>query len=119
MGNRQVDRQRGARLTQAMRMRGHPKALALAAELDISPAAITKWKKGHAMSVDNACNLGAVLDVSLDWLLLGRNGPDWLQPGQLSDLERELVGLLRERPARIGTLLISLAAEIPGTSSRE
>lgn len=119
MGNQQIDRQRGTRLTQAMGMRGHPKAMALAAELDVSPAAITKWKKGHAMSIDNACNLGAVLDVSLDWLLMGRNGPDWLQSGQLSDLERELVGLLRQRPARIGTLLIGLTAEIPEASSRE
>ena len=113
MNSQQIDRERGTRLRQAMMTRGHRKATALAAELDISPAAITKWTQGHAMSVDHACNLAVLLDISLDWLLMGRNGPDWLQPNQLSELELDLIGRLRERPTRIVELLIRLVTEIP------
>jgi len=54
-----------------------------------------------------------LLDVSLDWLLMGRNSADWLRPNQLSETEADLIGRLRERPARIGQLLIRLTAEIP------
>src|SRR3546814_6623750 len=108
-----IDRDRGARLRQAAMMRGNHKAGALAAELEISPAAVTKWAQGHAMSINHACRLAVLLDISLDWLLLGRNGPDWLQPDQLSEHEIDLIGQLRERPARITGLLIRLAAEMP------
>ncbi len=65
------------------------------------------------MSVNHACNLAALLNISLDWLLMGRNGPDWLHPNQLSELERDLLAKLRERPARIVKLLIGLTAEMP------
>ena len=113
MNSLQTDRERGSRLKTAMTTRGYRKATALAAGLDISPAAVTKWTQGHAMSVDHVCNLADLLDISLDWLLMGRNGPDWLQPDQLSEVELDLIGKLRERPGRIGKLLIRLAAEIP------
>lgn len=113
MKHQQTDIERGRRIDRAMKARGHLKAMALAAELGISPAAITKWKQGRAMSVDHACKLAGLLDVSLDWLLMGRNSPDWLQPGQLSDAEMELVSLLRRRPARIGRLLVALVSEMP------
>lgn len=113
MDQPKIDRARGSRLKQAIIASGHRKATALAAELSISPAAITKWIQGHAMSVDHARNLAAVLNVSLDWLLMGRNGPDWLRPDQLSDLERDLIEKLRERPVRITKLFIGLTTEIP------
>ena len=105
--------ERGKRFDQAMKMRGHHKAMALAVELGISPAAITKWKQGHAMSVDHACSVARLLDISLDWLLMGRNSPDWLQSDQLSDTEIELVSMLRQRPVRVGMLLITLLKEMP------
>ena len=113
MKDQHVDRDRGARLRQAAMMRGNHKAGALAAELEISPAAVTKWTQGHAMSINHACRLAVLLDISLDWLLLGRNGPDWLQPDQLSQYEIDLIGQLRARPARITGLLTRLAAEMP------
>ena len=87
--------------------------MALAAELEISPAALSKWAQGHSMSVDHACRLSQLLDVSLDWLLLGRNAPEWLQTDQLSRLELELLQHVRQRPARIMPLLISIVSEIP------
>jgi transcriptional regulator with XRE-family HTH domain len=113
MDQPKIDIARGNRLKQAMMASGLRKATALAAELSISPAAITKWAQGHAMSVDHARNLATLLNVSLDWLLMGRNGSDWLRSGQLSELELDLIGKLRERPARITRLLIGLTAEMP------
>lgn len=117
MNNSKVDRERGYRLKLAMVARGYGKATALASGLDISPAAITKWTQGHAMSVDHVCNLAMLLDISLDWLLMGRNGPDWFQPDQLSETELDLIGRLRERPRRIGSLLIRVTSEIPKLGS--
>lgn len=113
MDQPQIDRARGVRLKQAMVIRGHYKAMALAAELSISPAALTKWTQGHAMSVDHACKLATLLHVSLDWLLIGRGGPDFLASDHSSALELDLIGKLRQRPARITKLLIDLTAEIP------
>jgi transcriptional regulator with XRE-family HTH domain len=115
MNNPNIDKARGYRLKLAMIARGYGKATALASGLDISPAAITKWTQGHAMSVHHVCNLALLLDISLDWLLMGRNGPDWIRQDQLSEVEYDLIGRLRERPPRIGRLLIRVAAEIPKT----
>jgi transcriptional regulator with XRE-family HTH domain len=119
MDQPQIDSERGIRLKQAMAIRGHHKAMAVAAELSISPAALTKWTQGHAMSVDHARKLAALLNVSLDWLLMGRNGPDLLQVDHLSALELDLIGKLRERPARITKLFIGLAIEMPKTPTSE
>ncbi|WP_417675069.1 helix-turn-helix domain-containing protein [Roseibium sp.] len=113
MPNETIDRDRGKRIGQAMARRGHRKAMALAAELDISPAALTKWKQGHAMSLENACRLADLLDVSMDWLMLGRNAPDWLQADQLNTQEADLIDRLRRRPAHIIQLFAALLAEIP------
>ena len=113
MPNETIDRDRGKRIGQAMTRRGHRKAMALAAELKISPAALTKWKQGHAMSLENACRLADLLDVSMDWLMLGRNAPDWLQADQLNTQEADLIDRLRRRPAYIIKLFIALLAEIP------
>jgi transcriptional regulator with XRE-family HTH domain len=113
MQTQNMDTERGARLRQAMALRGHRKMMALAAELGISAAALSKWTQGHSMSVEHACRLSQLLDVSLDWLLLGRNQPEWMQADQLSRLELELLTQLRHRPVRVVPLLISIVAEIP------
>lgn len=113
MPNETTDRDRGKRIEQAMATRGRRKAMALAAELDISPAALTKWKQGHAMSLENACRLAELLDVSMDWLMLGRNAPDWLQANQLNTQEADLIDRLRRRPAHIIQLFAALLTEIP------
>jgi plasmid maintenance system antidote protein VapI len=64
---------RGERIRLALAARGVRKQQALAAELDVHESAITRWKENAALSLDNAVKLGAVLDISLDWLLLGHN----------------------------------------------
>ncbi len=116
MPNPNINKERGARLDQAMVRRGQRKAMALAAELKLSPAAISKWRQGHAMSVENACRLSVLLDVSLDWLLMGRAEPGPTPTHELKDLELDLVDKLRRRPTRIGKLLLGLITEIPERS---
>jgi len=71
------------------------------------------------MSIDHACGLAQALNISLDWLLLGRNGPDWLQSNRLSAAERDLIEILRERPARMTPLMITIAKEFPALPQDE
>lgn len=63
---------RGDRIRAALAARGVRKQQALAAELAVHESAITRWKENKQMSLANAVALGAALDISLDWLLLGR-----------------------------------------------
>ena len=56
----------------AMELAGRTKTISLAYELGVSEPAISQWKNGKPISLENACELALVLDVSLDWLLLGR-----------------------------------------------
>jgi plasmid maintenance system antidote protein VapI len=67
---------RGERVQEALRVRGVRKQQALAAELEVHESAITRWKENKSMSLENAVALGVALDVSLDWLLLGRGTID-------------------------------------------
>lgn len=67
---------RGERIREALAARGIPKQQALAAELKVHESAISRWKDGKSISLDSAIALGAALDISLDWLLLGRGSMD-------------------------------------------
>ncbi len=87
--------------------------MALAAELGVSTAAISKWKQGHTISLENACKLARSLDVSLDWLAMDRNSPEWLQKDQLSHMEIDLLEKMQRRPSRIMKLCLAIVAEIP------
>lgn len=116
MGFKTIDRQRGARLRQAMAARSDLKMMAMAAEMGVSPAALSKWRQGHAMSVDHASRLCAILGVSLDWLLTGRAGQDGGRLQPVSATEHELLVLLARRPERIARCLVDLVAEIPETT---
>jgi transcriptional regulator with XRE-family HTH domain len=87
--------------------------MALAAELGISPAAVSKWMQGHAMSIDNANRLSGLLGISLDWLLAGDARTTDVTGSTLSGLEKELIEHLRSRPAHVLPLLTRLVREIP------
>lgn len=76
---------RGERIRQALIERGVHKQQALAAELNVHESAITRWKEGKAISLENAIAFGAALDVSLDWLLLGRGTIDSHKQAGASD----------------------------------
>src|SRR4051812_31094420 len=62
----------GLRLRQALRSRRIRKLHALAVEIGVDQSAISRWSKGLAISLPNAMALCKALDVSLDWLLMGR-----------------------------------------------
>ncbi len=65
---------RGDRLLDAIRARGVAKMMNLARDLNVDESAISRWKRGGAMSLDSAAGIAEVLDISLDWLVLGRGG---------------------------------------------
>ena len=65
------------------------------------------------MSLDHVADLAHLLDVSLDWLLMGRNGPDWLRQDQLTAAECDIIEKMRARPPRLAALLSRLLGEIP------
>lgn len=44
--------------------------------LNVHESAITRWKNGHNMSVENVVSLCKELDISTDWLLMGRGEID-------------------------------------------
>jgi transcriptional regulator with XRE-family HTH domain len=70
------DLNRGKRIRKAISTSKIVKAYALAAEINVSIAAVSKWQNGGEISLNNACELAVATDVSLDWLLLGRGTAD-------------------------------------------
>jgi transcriptional regulator with XRE-family HTH domain len=105
--------ERGKRIRYAIKIYGRPKLLSLAEELEVSPGAVSKWRYGRNFSLDNICRFATVLDVSLDWLLLGRGFPEAHKDAELSAAEQELILLLRLRPKRFTNILLSLVREVP------
>ncbi|MGB3313952.1 MAG: helix-turn-helix domain-containing protein [Albidovulum sp.] len=104
---------RGERIRHAIKIAGRPKLMALAASLDVSPAALSKWRYGQNISLENICRLALQLDVSLDWLLLERGSPKSHRDANGSRTDQELVELLTLRPTKITKLLTALVREIP------
>jgi transcriptional regulator with XRE-family HTH domain len=83
ISNRTSPRLRGSRLAEAMLLRGWNKQTALAEALGVKPSAVSRWLKNGSLSLENAVALCDFLDISLDWLMLGRGKPDpdtWPQP---------------------------------------
>lgn len=67
---------RGDRVKKAIRARHSGKMLTLANDLGVDESAISRWKKDGPISLDHAARLCFVLDISLDWLILGRGNPE-------------------------------------------
>jgi transcriptional regulator with XRE-family HTH domain len=62
---------RGARLIEAMKLRGMQKQHALAYSLGVNESTVTRWKNNGPMSLESAIALSHTLDISLDWFLIG------------------------------------------------
>lgn len=62
---------RGLRIQLAMQARTFTKLSALAAAVGVTESAISRWCHDGPMTTDNVVSLCAILDVSIDWLLLG------------------------------------------------
>jgi len=89
---------RGERLKEAIRRRQHRKMLVLAQDLAVDESAISRWKSGGAMSLDHASKVCTVLDISMDWLLLGRGEMEGHKSVHVSDEERTLITDVRVLP---------------------
>jgi len=63
---------RGQRLKVAMQARGLVKLSAMAAAAGVTESAISRWCHEGPMTIKNAVNVCEVLEISLDWLVLGR-----------------------------------------------
>ena len=85
---------RGERLRLAMDARGVRKQHAFAFQLKVHESAITRWKANRSLSLDNAIAVCAALDISLDWLLLGRGTMDSHKVSATKTEENEDDGLV-------------------------
>ncbi|MCQ8783884.1 helix-turn-helix domain-containing protein [Mangrovibrevibacter kandeliae] len=70
---------RGDRVAEAMARRGWRKDVALAQALGVNVSTVYRWRIGGEFSLDHAIAFCQLLDISLDWLLLGRGRPE-IQP---------------------------------------
>jgi len=70
---------------------------ALAADLGVDESAISRWRRGDAMALTSAVRLCEVLDISIDWLLLGRGGPE-RHKDCASEAEQRLIDLIHTLP---------------------
>lgn len=70
------DPARGARLSAAMFRDGRVYNCQLCYELGVTESSVSRWRSGGPMSVEMAMALAQKLDVSIDWLILGRELDD-------------------------------------------
>lgn len=103
---------RGERVAHAIRARGVRKMLNLALDLGVDESAISRWKKGGPMSLKSAARLARALDVSLDWIVLGRGEMELHKKLALRADERELIRLLRRWNANSTQHLIAFLDEL-------
>jgi transcriptional regulator with XRE-family HTH domain len=114
---------RGERLRLAMDARGVRKQHAFAFQLKVHESAITRWKANRSFSLDNAIAVCAALDISLDWLLLGRGTMDFHKVSETKTAENEesyLVAqfkhlsqlLTQQTSACLQALIFSLLADL-------
>lgn len=105
----------GHRLRQALRRRRVGKLYVLALEVGVNESALTRWKRGDAISTANAVRLCQVLDISLDWLLLGRGTMDLHKSAFASAREEQLLAQLRGLPPNAAASLSDFLSQVtPG-----
>lgn len=95
------DLARGRRVKESFERRDIRKLSALAAVLSVNESTLSRWQNGGPIATDSAVRLCRELDVSLDWLLLGRGCMDQHRVSSL--LSEEIVCLehLRRLPPSI------------------
>jgi transcriptional regulator with XRE-family HTH domain len=107
---------RGNRLAEAMLLRGWNKQTALAEALGVKPSAISRWLKSGSLSLDHAVALCDFLDISLDWLMLGRGLPE---PGRPSVPERLVARTSESIHVRAQEALAAFTTALPELFSVE
>ena len=108
------DKERGERLRLAIALRGHKKMLALATDLGVSQAALSKWQQGENTSSYNPCRLVIYVDAPPDCLLLGRKPLELQEPHAFSTEELDLLIKLRQCSPACQNIIYALIAERVG-----
>lgn len=107
---------RGSRIALAMQKRRLQKLYAVSSALNVSESAVSRWKNNGAMTVENVIALCELLDVSIDWLLLGRGHMDMhRQPEpvrQVVPLREVLAQLPDDTVAHLEKFLIAVATKV-------
>lgn len=103
---------RGDRLSRAIKGRGISKMMALALDLDVHESAISRWRKNGPMSLEHAARLSQVLDISLDWLVLGRGDMDAHASVSLASDEYELIQVARRLRRKTLRHLLTLLDDV-------
>ena len=96
---------RGKRVQWAMERRGVRKIYSLAVDSGVDQSTLCRWTKGSPISLENAVRFCEVLDVSLDWLLLGRGDFEQHKPRDVTAEEWRVVDDLRRLPPRVAATL--------------
>ncbi len=110
-------RRRGERIHIAIQQKGVGKLAALAAELGVTAGALTRWRQGGPLSLENGIRLCEVLDVSLDWLVMGRVPPDHHRQDASNQDRQRLLRALNAMPPGSDAYVASLLEHLANMSS--
>lgn len=66
----------GERLRIAIQQRGMSKLSVVACAVGVTESAVSRWRSGGAMTLGNVAIVCQRLDISADWLVLGRGHMD-------------------------------------------
>jgi transcriptional regulator with XRE-family HTH domain len=103
----------GERLRHAMAVRGVTKQMAFAVELGVDESAVSRWRRGAGLSIVHAARVCEVLDISLDWLILGRGDMDLhrSQPAERAAPSR-LAAVIERLPETVADALTQLVLTV-------
>lgn len=90
--------------------------MALAMDLSVHESAISRWRKGGPMSLEHAARISEVLNISLDWLVLGRGEMNPLTQNELAEEEHELLRLARGLKRSAVRRLVSFLQDLDQSS---
>lgn len=85
----------GNRLRVYLKDNNNLKQLALANAIGVEESTISRWLSGGNIKVSHLINLCAFLDISLDWLIMGRGTP------ALHKTDLDNLGMLKALPEDI------------------
>jgi transcriptional regulator with XRE-family HTH domain len=108
---------RGKRIALAMQKRRLQKLYAVSSALNVSESAVSRWRNNGAMTVENVIALCELLDISIDWLLLGRGHMDMhkeaLPVARARSIHDTLIKLPDEAVTHLEKFLVALAGTAP------
>lgn len=111
---------RGERLRRAFVARGVHKQMSLAVQLGVDESAISRWQRNQGLSLEHAAALCEALDISLDWLVLGRGYMDLHRCPDSSRAHGEAAAKIASLPASIlaaiDTLALAISQELSSRS---